>query len=232
MGPAIRKICADFDAGKAVPHVWAGVESVLFLPCPKEAAEGEEEGADHRDKMEGKIAALVASICFFVVAALESKKTSKKELFEDKKRMWMILRGLKEDEGVAAKIGKDGWDEWEDLENMALKLWMAQVDEWIDVVISGGWLEMEWRINIVDGSGASGTVAEEDEDEDGKEDDDEEEELNRASKRLRRTGLGTMMQAKFDYLSDEKRQAYAIWKKAVLARLDEIDAERMGTAED
>ena len=68
---------------------------------------------------------------------------------------------------------------------------------------------------------------------------DEEEEkevVERASKRVRRAGLGTMMQAKFDYLSDEKRDEYAAWKQAMLAKINDLAAagimdENMDTAE-
>ena len=222
VGPAIRKICVEFDTGRAVPHVWAGVESVLFLPCP---VDGTRKGKG--EKMEGKLAALVATIWLFVVAALESKKTSKQELFEDKKRLLGVLKGLKGDEGLAKRVGEEGWEGWEDLDGIGMKIWMAQIDDWINFVITGGWLEMEWRTNIAAASGASGRMEENDE----LERDEEDEEPERESKRMRRIGLGTMMQAKFDYLSDEKREAYAIWKENMLARIDALTADKMEAAE-
>ncbi|KAG0645770.1 hypothetical protein D0Z07_8025 [Hyphodiscus hymeniophilus] len=228
VGHAIRKVCVEFEAGKAVPHVWAGVESVKFLPCPKDAVEGKGRGMKQNEMMEGKLPGLVATVFLFVFAALESKNTSAKELFEDKKRLLAVLKGLKDDDGVLKKVWEEEeWEGW-NMEGMTLKKWVAEIDEWIEVIIGNQWLEMEWRTNIVDGSGASGKAEGNEDLENDKESDEESEKV---SERMRRTGLGTMMQAKFDYLSDEKREAYAIWKKGMLARLDDLAADNMDTTE-
>jgi origin recognition complex subunit 6 len=230
IGPAIRKICLEFDAGKAVPHVWAGVESVLFLPCPKDLAS--QKGVKESDKMEGKIPALVGTIFFYVFAALEDRQTNKKELFEEKKRVLKILCGLKADGAVVSKVGEgdEGWLGWEIVA-------MKDMNVWISEIVEKGWLEMEWRSNVVDGSGASGRVEEIGDWEvevDVEEEDDEV--MERASRRMRRTGLGTMMQPKFEYLSDDKREEYAMWKEAMLVKINGLIAEgimndEMDTAE-
>jgi origin recognition complex subunit 6 len=224
VGVAVRKICTEFDAGRAVPHVWAGVESVLFLPRPEDIVEGKDVKQD--EKIKRNIPALVGAIFFYVVAALENKTTNQKEHFEDKKRIWKILRELKEDEESLKKVGEgeEGWEGWDCVEETNLKGWVSEINEWIAEIVEGGWLKMEWRTNIVDGSGASGKV---DENVDGEVDGngEEDEDIERASKRIRGAGRGTMMEAKFDYLSDEKREAYAIWKEAMLAKINDLVAE-------
>ncbi len=215
MGPAIRKICAEFDAGKAVPHVWAGVESVLFLPCPRDAEGG--KVVDQSERMKRKIPALVAAVFFYVVAALENKQTNPKKLSEERKRILKILSCFREDDAVIAKVGEgeEGWEGWEAVS-------MKDLNNWIFDINQKGWLEMEWRTNIVDGMNA-GMRENDDGELDGKEEDKEE--MERSSKRVRRIGLGTMMQAKFDYLSDEKRDQYAAWKEAMLKRINDLAVE-------
>jgi origin recognition complex subunit 6 len=210
VGPAIRKICTEFDAGKAVPHVWAGVESVLYLPCPKDM-DGDENMQE--GKMEGKLPALVAAVWFYAVTRMTGKETNKKDLFEWKKGVLRILRGLKEDEVMLAKVGdeEESWESWEHVS-------MTNLNNWISEIIEKGWSEMDWYTNIEAGSGASGRVDVEDEDED----EEDEEVMERSSKRVLRAGLGTMMQPKFDYLSDEKRDEYAVWKEAMLAKIDDL----------
>jgi origin recognition complex subunit 6 len=210
VAPAIRMICAEFDAAKAVPHVWAGVESVLFLPCPK--------FGDAKDRMEGKLPALVAAVFFNVMTKLTGKEISRQDYARQVKKLLDILHEIRENEVVAAKVGEEdeAWEGWE-IDSK------KDVDHWLSDLAVRGWIELDWSMNIEVGSGASGTMeGERDESTDGEED---KEATKRASKRMRGAGLGTMMQAKFDYLSDEKREEYAMWKAAMLAKIDDLVAE-------
>ena len=204
-----------------MPHVWAGVESVLYLPCPKDL-DGEDEKMQE-DKMEGKLPALVAAVWFYAVIRLTGKETNKKDLFEWKKGVLKVLRGLKEDEVMLAKIGDEDGD-WEGWEHVT----MTNLNNWISEIIEKGWSEMEWYTNIEAGSGASGAVEVEEEGED-----EEEEVIEPASKRMQRAGLGTMLQSKFDYLSEEKRNEYAVWKDVILAQIDDqiVQGEDMDTTD-
>lgn len=216
VGPAIRKICKEFDAGKAVPHVWAGVESVLYLPCPKDG----EGGADMEDgpKMKGKMPALIIAVWFFVMTRLAGKETNGKEYVKRRKKILEILLGMREDEAVVAKVGEEDKD-WEKWECVTAK----DVDHWLSDIVVREWNALDWYTNIEEGSGVSGTI--EGEQDEATDDEEDKEAIQRASKRMRRAGLGTMMQPKFDYLSDEKRDEYAVWKVAMLEKIDGLVVE-------
>ena len=217
----IRKMCKEFDAAKAVPHVWAGVESVLNLPCPGP------DLADGKEKMEGKMPALIAAVWFFVITRLVGKETNGKEYVKRRKQILEILLGVREDEAVAAKVGEEdgNWQGWEMVTTKDVDMWLGEIAE-------REWNTLDWFTNIDPGSGAGGV----DEEVETNDEEEEKEVVERASKRVRRAGLGTMMQAKFDYLSDEKRDEYAAWKQAMLAKINDLAAagimdENMDTAE-
>jgi len=107
VGPAIRKICTEFNAERAVPHVWAGVESILFSPCPRDGV---------REKREGKLPALVGAVFSHVVTAMENRIVSQKGMKEEKRRILDVLGSLRGDEVVQGKVGGgygEGWRGWE-----------------------------------------------------------------------------------------------------------------------
>jgi origin recognition complex subunit 6 len=210
IAPGIRKLCREFGAGKAIPHVLAGVESVLFLSRPElETGEAREKG------MEGKIPALVIAVWFFVMTRLAGEETNGEEYAENRKRALRILHGLKEDEGIVEKIGEkeESWVDWE-------KVSKKDVDAWLVEVGSNGWIEMDWFLNIDKGSGIGGAEAEI-EGERENELDIEAEERERRAKRVRRN-RGTMIQDNVDYLSEAKRKEYAAWKAEILATIDNL----------
>ena len=115
--------------------------------------------------------------------------------------------------GYGEKVGgEEGWEGWEEVTR-------NDVDGWLGEISEKGWNTMDWLTNIEEGSGVSGTVEVKEGDEE-----EERESVERASKRVRRAGLGTMIQPKFDYLSEEKRDDYAVWKEAMLVKIDDLVA--------
>jgi origin recognition complex subunit 6 len=204
VGPAIRTVCKEMDTGNAVPHVFAGVETLLFL-LPPQAGE---------QKLEGKIAALIAAVWFYVTVKMEAAPTDDQAFRQRRKRVFGILKGLKGDEAVNAKVG-EGEEAWEGWDVVTVK----DVDAWLLEITEKGWLRMEWYGNVEDGGGVSGDVPDEEEDHD-----EEDEQIKRVQKRKKEwgknVGRGSMKQDEFDYLSEEKKHAHAVWKEAMLAIID------------
>lgn len=223
--PAIRALCAVLDAGRAVPHVIAGVESVLFLPCPgPEDAEGDQIMHDAQSAnaaVKGKIPALVVAILAFVIAKLSGKETDAKEYNYRVKTSLAVLRDMRRDEGMIEKIGKEdeAWEGWE----LVTK---NDVNEWLKDIGTKGWLRMDWWENMDGGSGASGQVEENYSDgEDYEEHQIAAAEREREKEQLWRTRSGTMVQDQFDYLSKAKREQFARWKELMLAKIDNLEEE-------
>lgn len=204
VGPAIRALCKEMDTGRAVPHIFAGVESLLFLPPPAEA----------KPKIEGKIAALIATVWFYVTMKLDGTPIDNRAFKERRRRVFGVLNGLQGDAAICEKVGdkKEGWEGWDIATNTDLTDRLAEIT-------NEGWLDLEWYRNISDGGGASGKVDEEDEDSE-----EEDEEAKRAQKRKKEwgknVGRGSMKQDQFDYLSEERLKAHAIWKDTMLAIIE------------
>lgn len=207
VGPAIRVLCRELSARRAAPHVYAGVESVMFLPCPR----GGEK------TMRGKTPALVAAVLFYVMIKMAGKATDTKEYNEQRKRVLSILLGLRENKEVLGtmKDSEESWQGWEVVNKKDVELWMLELSE-------NGWLGMEWYDNLDDGGGVDGDVELWDEEDEG----DGEIEISRKRKRDwgQDIGRGSMKQPQFDYLSEEKREAWATWKEAMIKRIDKLIA--------
>ena len=224
VGPMIRMLCKEMDAGKAVPHVIAGVESVLFLPCPgPEDGDGDQEMSNTgEEKVEGKMPALVAAVFSFVKARLSDTTMSKKEYNTQLKQILRALNGLREDGTMLARIGEEeeNWEGWVPIDG-------KDVDHWFKEIGTKGWLRMDWWDNIAQGSGVSGK----DDQDDGRDraeeseeyEDEEEDEMKTAEKmRLCILRAGTMKQDEFNYLTLERREQYAKWKETMLAKIDDL----------
>ncbi|TVY19061.1 Origin recognition complex subunit 6 [Lachnellula arida] len=192
VAPVVRKMCREMENPAAVPHVLAGVESILTQPCPN----GEQ-------KMEGKVPALVAASWFFVTQELTGKETSGKEFALRCKKILGLFKEARDDVVVVGKVGDDeeAWKDWE-------AVVAGDVKGWVREITDNGWLELDWFTNIA--SGEAGAYVEEDE---------EDETTKRVGKR---EGLGTMMADRYDYLSEENRAEYAEYKRAMLVKINDL----------
>jgi origin recognition complex subunit 6 len=215
--PTIRALCAGLDAGKARPHVMAGVESILFLPCPgTEGLQGDQimqEGQSAEAGMKGKLPALMAAVLLFAIARLTGKETDAKEYSQRVKTVIAILHDIRDDETTVAKVGEEeeAWDGWEHVTK-------KDVDAWLKEIGSKGWLRMDWWENMAGGTGVSGEV-EEDLDED-VESLGEEMTTQRLKEQLWKTRSGTMKQDQYDYLDDARREQFVRWKQLMLIKID------------
>ncbi|KAJ5560864.1 Origin recognition complex subunit 6 [Penicillium sp. DV-2018c] len=214
------------------PHIFSGVSSVLYITSSmtndeegwdRESLDFLEpivsiDGSDKDDDFKELVYALVVAVYFLVLARrrnpgpdeeedIEARKMDKKTYIEMRQTALNSL-GLKND-----RRHRD------------------DVDQWISLIMEHGWANgREWFENIPYAGHLFG------EDEEGKSYQalDEEDALLRGVKPPKRSaagggtrasqsdpaprggllpGLGTMMQDRVDWLSDDRREDYAVWKE-------------------
>lgn len=111
------------------------------------------------------------------------------------------------------------WEKWEDFVVKDINEWVKEIDE-------KGWRQLDWFLNIETGAGVAGG-----ERKIGDVIGDEEEgggDVRIPGKGGLRARLGTMFQDRVDYLSEENREDYRVWKEGILKRIEEIEAEDAG----
>lgn len=218
-----RAICRQLEAPGAIPHVLAGVETVLSQPPPKA---GDRNPADQKGKhaKPEKIPALIAAVYVLSHTRLMGNLTSSKEYAALRKLVIEKLRECRQDEEIQRKATAGVEDEklaWEGYVEIRSK----DVDEWLMKLSNQGWVELDWFTNIESGIGVDAPEAQDFDDEVGEgvgEDgfDEAAEEEDAAV-----MGLGTMMQERYDYLSAKKREAYALWKQGILEQIERARAQ-------
>lgn len=229
--PTIRAMCKTLQAEGAAPHILAGVTTVLTLPSPASIS-ATTEASERKDKKD-KLPALLAAVNFFVGTRLSGRETSGKEYTAQRADVLRTLKELRDDPTLQEKLlqarqgkgkrpqntGNDAEAVWEGWEPVGSK----DVDAWLLEISTQGWLKLDWFTNIVEGAGLQRrAIGENDDDElDGAS--DAEDELEESGSGALRTGLGTMMQDRVDYLSEKKRKEYMVWKQGIIARIEEIE---------
>ncbi|OCK79875.1 hypothetical protein K432DRAFT_354063 [Lepidopterella palustris CBS 459.81] len=232
--PTIRHLCRAFSTPAAAPHVFTGVSTVLALQKSSAGSAATPSRTNKRARTantvqeqgaglviaESQILALIAVLLFYVLARITNKETTPDEFAQQRDMAISILRGM---ELEAAR----GVDEEEMLRDVESFMRLAQ---------SQGWVRMEWFLNVVQGDnrGEEGEGGDVDNLDDGG--------VKGLGARKRRggagredvgggngglqIGLGTMMQEKIDYLSEEKRKDYLLWKAEIMARVERIEREQ------
>ncbi|KAF2085130.1 hypothetical protein K490DRAFT_68016 [Saccharata proteae CBS 121410] len=229
--PTIRKVCKALEAAAAPPHVYAGVCSVLKAQNSNNTPTVGSRTRTRRGTTsststssdtisETQIPALAAAILFFVILRLTGQETTAEEQGERLEKAVNTLQGCEACQ-----------DQTPDEIEKAIDHFMT---------LAPPWLEMEWFQNIPAGSGldinSSNHVAEEEDDGvEGSPTPRKPKSSNATTARKRakvsdndgssilKGGVGTMMQAKLDYLSEERRQDYLDWKERILARIEQIE---------
>ncbi|KAI9650775.1 hypothetical protein NHQ30_000805 [Ciborinia camelliae] len=208
VGVVGRELCRKLGMIEATPHVLAGVESLIFLQVEKER-----EGMEVMKRWP----AMMMAVWSFVWGQLrgEVEVLSDEDFKENRVRALGVLRGARGDKEVEMKVGDGGWEGWdlpaEDEDDEEGRSNEKHVNDWIAEIFERC-LEMDWYQNIVRADSPNN------------EDEDQEieealEERALVREHEMRYGLGTMRQRKVDYLSEEKRAAYSVWKKAILAKI-------------
>ena len=119
----------------------------------------------------------------------------------------------------------------------------TDIEHFIREAQAEAWLKMEWFLNVVAGQPAAGTGSGEGGEQVGEEEyDDDDGGTVRGLSRRKRTnggvwnerssngglqiGLGTMMQDKVDYLSEDRQLDYLEWKAKIMARVEQIERDQ------
>ena len=115
------------------------------------------------------------------------------------------------------------------------------VDAWVREISERGWLRLDWFENVRVGGGlelAARDEGEEGDDEAALDEGEEDRDVRRSQRPLAppalashdpnsvQCGLGTMMQARVDYLSESKRLDYLDWKAGIVGRIEELERSR------
>ncbi|ATZ56539.1 hypothetical protein BCIN_13g03760 [Botrytis cinerea B05.10] len=212
-----RELCAKLGMKEATPHVLAGVESLIFW---------EEEKTKKGEEIMGKWPAMMMAVWSIVWGKLRTGEEvlSDEEFTKKRLETLKVLRLAREDEEVEKKVGGGGWEGWdlpdEDEEDEEERSNAKDVNGWMAEICNKGCLEMDWYRNMVRADGSDDT-----------EDDQEREDALDEIQRVRvredemRYGLGTMRQAKVDYLTEKKRAEYKVWERNILAKISRLQKE-------
>lgn len=219
IGPSIRYLCKGFESNSrwinAIPHVYAGIESILFLPCPQI------ESGDNESGMEGKIPALLVAVLLYVMALISGRPLHQFSYDRYRDRLLPWVNGLRENPDVITKVGngEEGWENWEEVT-------ISDIDKWRDEIATRGWTDMEWCKNIMSGKDVRVTDEEDARSSDDEDTDDSsgEESLSKRKDRISHDpGLGRMEPE--IYLQKD----YSRWKSMMLAKIDALEKdERTG----
>ena len=207
--PVIRRLCKRLDAPAAPPHVFAGVSSILTHP--------QDEAGSQDSNEEFNRTALIVAVSFFVTSRLSGVTTTPEDLAQ-KLRIALELMHELEHEG----------DEIEPTSETDVRSHMRKI-------ASPKWMNMDWFRNIQVGSGLAAT-------EESSKDIEEESSRSPArdgpalpsrkrpktstsgrAKDFLKPGLGTMLQPKIDYLSEESLAAYGEWKDDIMRRIEVME---------
>lgn len=226
----IRHLCKAFSKSVAVPHVYTGVCTVLDLRKTPQTATAPRTSSRARRAvvasapaqpepiMEAQIPALIAVLFLYIHARMSDRETTPEAFLEQRDKAIGVLCG----EGSAKQTDE------EEL--------LADIDRFMRLAQSDGWVQMEWYLNIVAGESESGSGQECENARD-----DEDDAVAGLRMRQRKThvdmqdyddserleiGLGTMMQEKLDYFSEERRLEYLEWKEGFLARVEQLEREQ------
>ncbi|PLB47536.1 hypothetical protein P170DRAFT_510365 [Aspergillus steynii IBT 23096] len=228
------------------PHVFAGVSSVLYFVSKVSANEGESDELDEdmlefvepvmlakdREKDEDfkeLVDALIVAVYFLVLARRRTPSPSSTEVPSGEE---------------ARKMDKKTFSEMRQTALTSLGLPTTErrhrddVDQWIALIMEQSWANgKEWFENIpqageLDGDEAYLSDVGADEDDGGLRDGKRPKMMGKGrasifSKATERggllPGLGTMMQDRVDYLSDDRREDFVEWKADLMARIEQME---------
>ncbi|THV54013.1 hypothetical protein BGAL_0036g00100 [Botrytis galanthina] len=212
-----RELCAKLGMKEATPHVLAGVESLIFW---------EEEKTRKGEEIMGKWPAMMMAVWSIVWGKLRTGEEvlSDEEFKEKRLETLRVLRLARGDEEVERKVGSGGWESWdlpeEDEDDEEERSNAKDVNGWMAEICNKGCLEMDWYQNMVRADDSDDT-----EDDQKREDALDEIQRVRVREDEMRYGLGTMRQAKVDYLTEKKRAEYKAWKRNILAKIARLQKE-------
>ncbi|KAI4207671.1 MAG: hypothetical protein LQ348_000519 [Seirophora lacunosa] len=130
--PAIRGLCKRFAAPIASPHVFAGVSSILTLPPPNMQ---EIDDTQFERLRSLSTEALIISVYILVRTRLLGVETDPKGYSAQRDDAVAAITELRRDEESSVAVDS------------------TSVDAWMMEINKGGWTEMDWLENVVEGAG-------------------------------------------------------------------------------
>ncbi|CAF9917644.1 hypothetical protein IMSHALPRED_003709 [Imshaugia aleurites] len=200
--PVIRHLCNKMGSPAAPHHIFAGVSSIL---------------ASQEQRSAVQIPALIVAVYILVTTRLAGTETAP-EQYQNRKTLALEI--------VKDAVGKDF---------AQVEVGNADIDNCMREFKDRKWTQMDWFGNIAPGAGV-GLDGESEDDADDASDHDEADEggllpMTRGSVDRRdsldqgylQVGLGTMMRDQVDYLSDQRRHEYQVWKKGILIQIERLE---------
>lgn len=241
--PTIRHLCKAFSTPAATPHVFVGVCSVLALhkssqptttTAPsrvgmriRRSAAGPTPAQSKLEPIaEPRILGLIVALLFYVLARMVNKETTPDQYLEQRDKAISTLGEL--------EVGKERGEE----------SIQTDIEHFMREAQAEAWLKMEWFLNVVAGQPAAGTGSGERSEQVGVDEYDEDDggTVQGLSRRKRtnggvwderssngglQIGLGTMMQDKVDYLSEDRQLDYLEWKAKIMARVEQVERDQI-----
>ncbi|KAH8684787.1 origin recognition complex subunit 6-domain-containing protein [Tricladium varicosporioides] len=196
--PVVRKLCMEMNTKKAIPHVLAGVESVLTLPTP-DATIPSLFSEDDR-----KISGLIGAIWFFVIQEISGKDITGSVFKQRRAKILTCLQSVENDQVILEKIGDDeeAWKGWDIPEELHVQNWVVEVSQ-------RGWLDLDWYYNINPNAVAEGKG------------DPEAMVIGEGPK----NNVGRRMEDEYDFTSPEKKAQYKQLRAEMLEIIDKLIEE-------
>ena len=138
VAPTIRHLCFWLKTPAAVPHMLAGVTTILTQPLWLD------DGTQKVPEKKDKVPALIIAVYFFVATRLSGKETTGQEYTRQKHEALALM------------------ENWEVGRRERGKVVEKDVDAWLKEINAKGWLQREWFQNIKYGGGLEKEEDEED----------------------------------------------------------------------
>lgn len=198
--PTLRYLCKQLDAAEVGPTVVAGMEAIV---CPHGRRTKDEWVLGHMTSLLGSLYLYVWTTVSMPDGVDEARyAAARKDVVEglDRARQAITIKGVEDGEV---------WEGWRDIQ-------VADIDDAALTVHRHGWLESDWAKGIED-------LVRRDED-------------NAADKaaagKARWDPVGpvrradTMLQDKYDYLSEKRRKEYTAWKREITKEIARLERQR------
>ncbi|KAK0626977.1 origin recognition complex, subunit 6 [Immersiella caudata] len=200
--PVLRHLCSTLGPSRIGPVVMSGLESIV---APK--------GQRTDDVwIISNLTALLGAIymCVWRGVVFYQKEIDANMYGKGQAGLLQELRRARKEVEVKSNEGQDEWEGWHSVKVKELDTAMLRMNR-------HGWLEMDWVAGIEDLGRIEGDGEEEEDEVDGKG------EEGAGLGQIRRSD--TMMQERYDYLSERKRKEYAVWKEGILRRIKELERD-------
>jgi len=209
--PVTRELCKKLGAPAAPPHVFAGTSSILSSLEFDQGSLG--------DQIDIKVPALLIALTLIVYTRLAGVETPSEEYL---RQIELALALVKE-----SLVGNS---DLQDVDRDDVAICMRRFGE-------NRWSDMDWFHNIQTGSGVGGDVVNPGASEELQSEDDVtcdvplsvsrhgDRNMDLSEAEYLQAGLGTMIQDRVDYLSDERRRDFREWKAGILSKIRELERE-------